>query len=75
MPAAPQGGQQPPAPGSPEPLATAAQVAAFCQVSPGTVRNWVRAGRLPALRLSEHTGHLRFRWSDVRALLHPADQK
>jgi excisionase family DNA binding protein len=49
-------------------LLTVRDVAALCAVSRMTVYRLIRAGRLPAVRLTP-TGQLRFRRRDVEALI------
>jgi excisionase family DNA binding protein len=64
--------------------ATVAEVAAYLQVVPGTVQNWIRAGKLralvPAARVRVAGGAARTRigwaavrvpWAAVEAILHP----
>jgi excisionase family DNA binding protein len=53
-------------------LATAAEVAELCRVDAATVRRWIDAGKLPAIRLPG--GNLRIRRSDVDAFLAPEQQ-
>lgn len=43
------------------------EVARFCGVTVGTIRNWERNGRITAVRTP--AGHRRFRRSDVQAML------
>lgn len=48
-----------------------AEVAQALRVTPKTVWSWYRNGRLPGIELPG--GELRFRRSDVEAILSPAD--
>ncbi|WP_032390926.1 helix-turn-helix domain-containing protein [Rhodococcoides fascians] len=49
---------------------TVDQVADDLQLSPNTIRNWVRSGKLPAYKLGTGvTAPLRIRQSDVDTLL------
>lgn len=50
-----------------KPLMTAAEVAELLQVEEGTVKQWVKAKRIPVVRLSERL--YRFRRSDIEAWL------
>lgn len=52
-----------------DPLLTSAEVAQRMRVNPRTVTNWVREGKLTALRIHP-AGRYRFRESDVRRLLY-----
>jgi excisionase family DNA binding protein len=57
------------------PLLTARAVAALLGLSPATVRDWTRAGKLPALRLPSGAWRYRReeleRWLDGRAATRP----
>lgn len=55
---------------SPDDLLTTKEVATRARVSPVTVTRWAKDGTLTAIRVSERV--LRFRRSDVEALLSPA---
>ena len=48
-------------------LLTTAQLAKRLQVSPGTIRDWARDGRIPQIRLSQKSR--RFLLDDVLAAL------
>jgi len=48
-------------------LMTCQEVADACRVSQGTIRRWVRSGRIAAIKLTGRT--LRFRRGDVMRLL------
>lgn len=50
-------------------LFTAPQVAAFCQVDPKTIHNWVREGRIPHFRLPGRKGQYRFKAAPLKAFL------
>jgi excisionase family DNA binding protein len=52
-----------------EPLMTAAEIAALLGFAPATIVDWAEAGKLPGFRLG---GRLRFRWSEVEAVLEAA---
>lgn len=54
-------------------LLTPAEVAELLNVTPTTVSNWARAGRLTYIRLPG--GHRRFRREDVQALLTPHENE
>lgn len=47
-------------------LLTAAEVAERLGFSPATVVDWAEAGKIPGFRIG---GRLRFRWSEVEAVL------
>lgn len=49
---------------------TVAEVADICRVTPDAVRKWLRAGKLPAVRIGERA--LRIRRSDLEAFIEPA---
>jgi excisionase family DNA binding protein len=50
-----------------KPLMTSSEVAQLLQVEEGTVKQWVKAQRIPVVRLSSRC--LRFRRSDIDAWL------
>lgn len=50
-----------------DPLLTAKEVAAMLRVNPRTVTNWVRSGKLTAIRV--YGGPYRFRRVDIAKLL------
>lgn len=52
-------------------LMKTAEVAQVLRVTPKTVWSWHKKGRLPGIELPG--GELRFRRSDVEAILSPAD--
>lgn len=54
-----------------DPLLTPGEVSALFRVDPKTVTRWAAAGRITSIRTPG--GHRRFRESEVRALLGPAD--
>jgi excisionase family DNA binding protein len=54
-----------------EPLMTLSEVSLKLNIGPHTLREWIKSGRLRALRLGPR-GHWRVRWSDVLAVLEPA---
>lgn len=58
---------------TPDPLLTAAEVAALFRVTPKTVRRWARAGKLAAVRTLG--GHRRYRASDVRRAMAEAQRQ
>jgi excisionase family DNA binding protein len=47
-------------------LLTLAQVAEHFQVSPQTVRGWIKTKKLPAVKLTRQT--IRVKWADVQKL-------
>lgn len=58
---------------TPDPLMTAAEVAALFRVTPKTVRRWARAGKLATVRTLG--GHRRYRASDVRRAMLAAQRE
>ena len=49
-------------------LWTVEQVAAYLQLHPETIRRWIRAGKLAAVRLGSNRAGLRIHESDVTRL-------
>jgi excisionase family DNA binding protein len=49
-----------------EPLMTAAEIAALLGFSPAMIVDWAESVKLPGFRIG---GRLRFRWSEVEAVL------
>lgn len=58
-----------------EELLTTEEAAGFLKVNEKTVREWARAGRIPSYRILDSRTALRFKRSELEALLVPQQHK